>query len=661
MSGKKAFIILLRIVFVFSSLQFIRDMLFKWDGYSYYMRFTDFLPDVSLIYVFVGVYAVLFSFILWLGIIIFIKIIPKSFKLSFEHVFTWIILCILLLLAKKIIFKGTSLTELFGLSYFLIVMVGSVLVGAIVWILGRYNEKIIYWLNSRITPLVWIFAFLFVLAIPFSFLTVRSYETSPDMSRNIATDDQEKTAAASGENRPNIILVIMDTLTSHDMQLYGYQRATTPFLSRWAKDAIVFNRAYSSSNWTTPSIMSVMTGQRPWTHKVWYRAYFNHVENYEKNLAKILKDNGYDVYSFVQNHYAHPEVLGIDDSFMIKDKSSIFALPPESFGSKIRQYFVNKPVVANWILDINPIIDALVNNFRPPLHSTPVPSELVYNRFLKFMTHNQQSSKNHKRPFFAWLHVYPPHSWYLPPEPFMGSFGDSGKFDTDIKQEKIAIGEYPLERQPQIDILRRRYDEFILYSDKQFESFILRLSETIGMSNTIIILTSDHGESFSHGYQQHDGPHLYESLVHVPLTIKMPGKQKGKRINMPVELTDIAPTILELADIPVPNWMEGRSFYPIIEGATMESRPIYSMQLIKNRSFGHPIEKGTIAVWEENYKLIYYLEGRKTLLFDVQSDPGETRDFSQEKSDIRERLLKLIHDNLNQANARIKQLEENNL
>ena len=79
------------------------------------------------------------------------------------------------------------------------------------------------------------------------------------------------------------------------------------------------------------------------------------------------------------------------------------------------------------------------------------------------------------------------------------------------------------------------------------------------------------------------------------------------------------------------------------------------MQLIKNRSFGHLLEKGTIAVWDESYKLIYSLEDKKTLLFDLQADPFETKDISQEKHETAQKLLTFISDNLSSANARIAQ------
>lgn len=652
MTSKTAFIVLLRMIFVLSSLQFMRDAFYKWDGYSYYMRFMEFLPDLSLTYVFLVIFSAIFAGLLWLGIYIFKKIIPRSLNIGLAHILTWLILCVLLLVSKKVFFKSIPLTKLFGLNYFVIIIVGGILSAGIVWLLRGYNEKMLNGLNTRITPLVWIFVLCLVISVPSSL--IKGGFIGKSIDTHYANKDVEKRSAKeSNEKRPNIILVVMDALTACDMDVYGYHRQTTPFITEWAKNAIVYTRAYSSSNWTTPAMMSMLTGQRPWTHGVWYRAYFNPVHNYENNLPKVLKNHGYNVYGFVQNHYAHPEVLGLGDYFSIKEKSYTFSLPAESLQSKVQRYFVHRPIFAEWVLNVQPVINALINHARIPMRTTLVPPELVYDRFLNFFSQKSKESKNNTKPFFALLHVLPPHTAYLPPEPYLGLYGDPGRFGTDTEQERIIRKEYPPEMQPEIDILRKRYDEYILYSDKQFELFMSRLAQTVDMSNTVIIFTSDHGESFSHGYQEHDGPYLYEQLVHVPLIIRTPGTKSGTRINVPVEQISIAPTILELAGISVPEWMEERPLTTLVEGESLWKHSVFSMQLIRNRSFSHPITKGTVAVWGEDYKLIYDLENKKTLLFNLAIDPYETKDVSEERAETAQELLTLINGKLSSANARI--------
>ena len=646
-SGKKALsfgrgtILFTRVAFVVASLQFLKEAFHKYDGFSAYISFKDFLPSVSVVFVINSVIIVSLAFVLCSVIYIFYRISARLFiSLRFEHLITWLILYFSLL----IIFRNFSLAEQLGMSHVLFLIMVIPVTAIVVWLLRKHNEKLLDGIDFRITPLVWLFVFLSVVAVIISMSVVLK---STD-ALNSGTQEQITTGNI---NRPNIVLVSMDALTALDMQLYGYRRPTTPFISEWSKDALVFNKFYAASNWTTPAAMSMMTGQRPWTHKVWYRAFFNPVSKYEKNLPSVLKNNGYGVYNFIQNPYANPHTLGMEDSFDMKNRAYSFGVQADMW----YELFENMPVVGDWVSSL-PLINMLTAlSFPNNVTTTLTPPELIYNRFLDYISEREQT-ENNKQPFFAWLHVLSPHKWYLPPKPYMGLFGDADRFNKNTDQ--LIDHEYPPEKQADIDILRKRYDEFILYSDKQFEIFLQHLSEKIDMTNTIIILSADHGESFSHGYFEHAGQHLYEPLVHIPLVIKMLDRKAGKRIDVPVEQIDLAPTILELAGIDAPGWMEGRSLLPLTDGRTFEQRPVFSMQLNKNPSFGQPIQKGTVALWEADYKLIYYLGKKEVLLFNLKDDPGESTNLKDEKPDVTQRLLDVIKKNISQANKRITQSQD---
>jgi hypothetical protein len=102
--------------------------------------------------------------------------------------------------------------------------------------------------------------------------------------------------------------------------------------------------------------------------------------------------------------------------------------------------------------------------------------------------------------------------------------------------------------------------------------------------------------------------------------------------------------------------MEGRSLLPLMKGNDVESRPVFSMQLMENRAIGNdPITKGTIAAWEGDFKLIHYLEDKKSLLFNIRKDPDESLDIYIEKPELTHRLTKLIEDEIAAANKRITQ------
>ncbi len=177
------------------------------------------------------------------------------------------------------------------------------------------------------------------------------------------------------------------------------------------------------------------------------------------------------------------------------------------------------------------------------------------------------------------------------------------------------------------------------------------------LKNTIVILSADHGESFEHNYLTHGGEHLYEQVTHVPLIIWEPGRQNGNFVDDPAEQIDISATILDLAGIPKPSWMEGRSLVPLMRGEGLPFRPLFSMALDWNRSLDNLITKGTFATWENGYKLIHYYNyhNNKSLLFNLKKDPDELENVFEEEPEIGQRLLKRIMDNLETANRKIRE------
>jgi arylsulfatase A-like enzyme len=240
-------------------------------------------------------------------------------------------------------------------------------------------------------------------------------------------------------------------------------------------------------------------------------------------------------------------------------------------------------------------------------------------------------------------------------------FNPSTEFRAYKNQEKLIeesykylfqYQPYPEKMQLAVDLMRDYYDEFIRYIDRQFADFINKLSKR-DMENTVIILSSDHGESFEHGYLTHGGPFMYEDVTHIPLVIKEPGQVDGKTVDVLVEQIDLPATVLDLAGILAPSWMEGRSLVPLIRGKGITPKPAFSMNLEGNPSRGHQIKTGAIAVWEGDFKLIHYLDKEESLLFNLKQDPDELYDLFDSKPEIGHRLRGLIKDNIKNANERI--------
>ncbi len=321
---------------------------------------------------------------------------------------------------------------------------------------------------------------------------------------------------------------------------------------------------------------------------------------------------------------------------------------------KIDQFLYSKICgkikLCDWILREDFIFYKIISRYMQSVHDISItiyPPATVFKKFFEIVD-------DVGRPYFAWLHIFPPHAPYLPPEPYMGMYNSSFKLRSKREQGRIGWNNYfSNESKQDVNYLRDRYDEFIRYCDEEFRNFINQLNKMGQLNNTIVILSSDHGESFEHNYVGHAGPHLYESLVHIPLIIKEPGQVEGIIVPQPVGQVDITVTILDILDKPIPAWMEGASLVPLMRNKNSNHLPVFSMNFEKNPSRGHKIEKGTIAVWEGDYKLIHYLEKDKSLLFNLKQDPGELDNLIDKEPEIAQYLLSLIKEKLRKANERI--------
>jgi arylsulfatase A-like enzyme len=231
--------------------------------------------------------------------------------------------------------------------------------------------------------------------------------------------------------------------------------------------------------------------------------------------------------------------------------------------------------------------------------------------------------------------------------------GRLDQYNVFFMTDSYKSGSIPLEEvQPLIDTLRDRYDEFIMYCDKQFEDFIKRFTAMDESDNTIIILSTDHGEMFTPAVMGHGG-YPGEGVTHIPLIIREAEQNKQNIINDLVEQIDIPSTILELAHIQAPSWMEGRSLVPLMNGQKLPEQPAFSVDFQNNPS-GQPITKGIVAVWDGDYKLIYDLDKKTSQLFNFKNDPDEQNNLINKESAIGEHLLGLGMDKINEANQAIK-------
>ncbi len=512
-----------------------------------------------------------------------------------------------------------------------------------------FRNKAALWIETiyeRITPLVWLFGGLVLLSIPVVGYFAWSNQTGKTVSNNYIGP------AVTDTDRPNIILITFDALTARDMSVYGYAKETTPFISEWAKSASLFTRNEAASNYTASTTASLMTGKQVWTHRRYQLNGGKTIRSDIESLPLLLKEHGYYNMAFIANHIASVQELGMAESFTVAPPANEFISPASLYGffhKHLHKLFGNKIQLYDWILQEDFILHKVsTDKYMKYPYDTEFPLERIFDVFI-----SEVNSNTSWKPYFAWIHVYPPHFPYLAPEGYVGLFDSSQKYRTAKSQDNLVRPRfYVQEQQHEADIIRARYDEFIRYCDKEFQDFIKQLETRDFLRNTIVILSSDHGESFEHGFFTHGGPFLFEQETNIPLIIKEPGQTEGKVFNDVVSQIDTTATILDFAGIKIPSWIEGRSLLPLMRGEKLPSRPVFSMIFdkvpVENR-----ITKGTVAVWDGDYKLIHLLDNNKSLLFNLKEDLGELNDLYEKEPEVSRRLLNLISENIDKANKRI--------
>jgi arylsulfatase A-like enzyme len=386
---------------------------------------------------------------------------------------------------------------------------------------------------------------------------------------------------------PNILLIVIDTLRADRLGAYGNERGLTPFLDELARRGTVFLNAYAPSSWTCPSVASLFTSRYASQHRVVNFA--AKLSDGEVTLAEQLSAAGYVGGGFTANiRLLHEQ--GYDQGF---GYWRVF-LPPS--GQKERGDRVRREVSV-WV--------------------------------------DNSMKVAWQRPLLAYIQFMEPHAPYQPPEPHRTKFQrhDDPGVDLAVAEQKllrVGQGVRGLSA-AELELLESLYDGEVAAIDEQIR-FLFADLETRGfLDNAIVVITADHGEEFGeHGQLQH-GITLYNAAVKVPLIIAAPGVARGRVVSDNVSLVDVAPTIMELANLPPVPTFEGRSLVPLMQTGIWA-------QVVRSTSgqASSPIltELETIGGWDLRihtqalirppHKLTLRTDG-KSELYDLERDPDEKR------------------------------------
>ena len=414
----------------------------------------------------------------------------------------------------------------------------------------------------------------------------------------------------------NVILISLDTLRADHLGTYGYPLDTSPHINALAQECVQFNQHFSTAPWTLPAHMSLFTSKPVSLHKI----HQNHQRLNPEiiTLAEILKTQGYTTGAFTGGGY-----VGAGFGF---DRGFDFYQDRDLRGHK--------------------------------------GAERLFTRTSKWIRENK------KNRFFLFLHTYQIHGPYTTPAPFNTTF-----LKKNHAWKKIHINSYlggpkgiykslPDHQRENVIAL---YDGEILYTDEILIAPLIKLLKDIGLyDQTLIVLTSDHGEEFyEHGAWLH-GQSLFNELIRIPLLIKKPfQKDGGAKRGDPANIMDIAPTILGQLGIKVSASNENFKGIDLFKYSIRKDKPPRSLigEIYRARRLPTPFPGADdrlqqAAVVEYPYKLIvvlnyminYYFYSpqppfKKEMvieLYDLSQDPQEKNNIASRKPEVVQRLWKQL-------------------
>jgi arylsulfatase A-like enzyme len=368
-------------------------------------------------------------------------------------------------------------------------------------------------------------------------------------------------AAGSGAaRRPNVVVYVVDCLRADHVGAFGYKLPTTPSLDALAKDSVLLADLNSCAAWTKPSTACLFTSLLPTYHRA--RTVDDALARERTTLAERFQAAGYRTLAWVANPVIDPALFLFNQGF---DRwIDLRSLRERSGGTHISA--------------LEPDAAEITQGVLPWLRA-----------------HRDES-------FFLYLHSLDLHFGYRPRPPFDGQF--------------VTAESTGLERERQL------YDNELAYNDREIGRLLAALKELGLYDDTVVLVTSDHGEEFGeHGSTRH-GKTLYQELLHIPGILKLPGSARaGERLEAVASNIDVAPTLLDITGAGIPAAFQGRSLLPLIRGGTAPSRPVFA-EVVAPQFVGYSARDG-------RFKCIRTLAPTvEKMLFDLDERPPETRNLA---------------------------------
>lgn len=426
------------------------------------------------------------------------------------------------------------------------------------------------------------------------------------------------TSAAESAERPNVLLIVLDTVRADHLSLYGYAKPTTPNLAALARDSVLFRNAISAADMTLSSYGSMYTGLYP----SWHGALPNPagkvvpLDRSFVTLAETLSDNGYATGAVLANHGYLNREFGMQQGFGLYD-----VRPVAPSAGVSHDYWLRHA--------LRPALNFVIRTAE--WDRVYRRADQITSAAIRVLT----SRKRHSAPFFLSLNYVDAHEPYLPPPPYRQLFSGNVESEEPVDGAELRQTLGAHRRTPRIEAglhhMTAQYDRGVAYLDTEIKRLLDALKQAGLYDNTLILVTSDHGEALGERDDLGHPVSVHQELVHVPLLIKYPssaGVPPGQETGSLASGVDVMPTILDIAGIRPPANLPGRSLRNpggdpdriLVAESFVDSHLIR----IRRRS-----DHGQRAVYQGKWKFIATVNGSKEL-YDWVADPSESHNIYNE-------------------------------
>jgi len=446
----------------------------------------------------------------------------------------------------------------------------------------------------------------------------------------------------------NVILIISDTFRRDHLGVYGNDRIHTPYLDRFAKEAVVFDRAYCASFPTVPHRADIMTGRFTFTYFYW-----SPLPAEETVVAQVLSDAGITTQMIADT----PHILRAGYNFQRGFKGFYWIRGQENDPYRTAPREVKLPCDPTKLRSPERTVKQYLRNVHHRRCEKDYFCAQTMSTAAEWLEENYASG-----PFFLYVDTFDPHEPWDPPKWYVDLY-DPGYDGEEVIYPRYAPCDFLTEGE--IKHIRALYAGEVSLVDRWVGHLLSKIDDLGLRDSTAVIFTTDHG--FYHGEHGLMGKSLlgkgwsasaplYEEVAHIPLIVRLPGVKGGLRCDTLVQPPDITASIYELAGVETPKTVQGKSLVPIIKKEVDELRPLAvsspsivqglrvrrlstittkEWALIYGGSYIEPGEATTRAVDDFKRKEHdYYGPGAGPALYHLPSDPKQEKNVLEENIEV---------------------------